>query len=276
MKPLLLRVFDAVCAVAVEPGPVRDHLAFVYEQTRIRENALPDISLGFSGQPDGSFKVEADGETLLEEARLLPALLCLDQEILRRPLVLRAGVAGFHAAWLAHRDAAFFLVGPGGCGKSTLAYELGRRGFAYGADEVAALATADGRVLPFPRKIMLKADNPLIPGLDLPQSPLNLLSALDGRYYVWPPGMAAAAPGHYRTYFFFLEYQPDCQLEAVPLDTLAALEKLFAACFRLHRVNQTLYQMLVQALGPQTAFALRYSSPGAAAAFIREIRDGHV
>ena len=52
------------------------------------------------------------------------------------------------------------LVGESGCGKSSLAWALTRRGLGYFSDELAPIEVEGVRVLPFPRALRLKAAPP--------------------------------------------------------------------------------------------------------------------
>jgi len=62
-----------------------------------------------------------------------------------------------HAAALANEGLGIILPGPSGAGKSLTAAALTASGFEYFSDEVAVV-TDDGRLLPFPKVISLKAD----------------------------------------------------------------------------------------------------------------------
>jgi hypothetical protein len=70
------------------------------------------------------------------------------------PLVMQAnGIEAIHASAVMSNRGAFGFCGPGGVGKSTIAYALSRRGYPQYADDVLVLEPARGRVdalsLPF-------------------------------------------------------------------------------------------------------------------------------
>lgn len=60
-----------------------------------------------------------------------------------------------HGAALSADGAGIILAGHAGCGKTTLALELVRRGFRFLSDDVAAIACADHRLYPFPKSLGL-------------------------------------------------------------------------------------------------------------------------
>ena len=274
LNPLFLKLYDRVCAVTASSAPVLEHLSWVYDGCRLQRPAPAAVRLGLFGDEHHGYTVTVDGIPAAQEPTLLAALLYLDLEILRRPLFLNSPLLGFHASWIARGSRAVLLVGEGGCGKSSLCHQMLSLGFEYGSEEVAAFS-ADGRLLPLPRRIMFKPDNPLIPQLGIRQDPRNLLAGFDGRFYVLPPGVSLASSGFYDCTFVFLHYQDDGpELEALPLKTLDALQRLCGAAFRLQAMSSSLFAALVGSLSPERAVAVNYSSPGAALAFLLKLADG--
>lgn len=276
MKSLRLRIFDSICLVSTNLTPVHDHLRFVYERCRVKKTNPPDLRFELVRNGEGNFKVGVEGAANDPRSSLLPALLALEWEMTRRALFRNSNLAAFHAAWVARDDTALVLVGEGGSGKSTLSFELAREGWAYGSDEAAAFSGGDGRLIPFPRRILLKEDNPLITRRHLPQSRRNLLALMDGRYYVWPPKVNAAPPGCYDCYYFFLHFQPQGRFKTTPLETLDALKQLLAARFFEGPMSPALFHHLVQTLGPNRAFEVCYSSPVEVKKFLHRVRDEQI
>lgn len=273
---MYFKLFDRVCEVRASSGPVLDHLAWVYEGCRLRPPGHAEVRLDLRGDELTGYTVSLDGTRVAAAATLPAALLLLDLELLRWPLFLNPSLLLFHAAWLAKDRRALLLVGEGGSGKSSLGYLLAARGLALGSEEVAAFA-GTGRLLPFPRRILLKADNPLVPRLALKQDPRNLLAAVDGRFYVLPPQVSWAPPGFYDCTFVFLNYQAGGPgLQVALLDTLEALQLLVGAAFGLKGLSPSLFAVLVESLEPARALALTYASLEEACAFLGELAHGKV
>jgi hypothetical protein len=274
LPPLFLEIFGRVCEVASSSAAALTHLGWVYAGCLLPFPAPAAVRLGLFGDELAGYTVTVDGAPGAQEAALTAALLHLDLELLRRPLFLQPRLLGLHAAWAARGGRAVLLVGEGGCGKSSLCYLLASRGLACGSEEVAAFS-GEGRLLPFKRRIMWKREHPLISRLGIEQDSRNLLAGLDGRFYVLPPGVSWASAGFYDCVFAFLRYQeggPD--LETIPLDTMAALERLGAASFDLRAMSRDLFAALVRSLGPERAVAVNYASLDAAMTFILELVNG--
>lgn len=60
-----------------------------------------------------------------------------------------------HGAALSVDGAGIIVAGHAGCGKTTLALELVRRGFRFLSDDIAAIGRADHRLYPFPKSLGL-------------------------------------------------------------------------------------------------------------------------
>jgi|GEM_PF-3450893 hypothetical protein len=269
-------MFGRVCEVAASSLPVLAHLSWVYEGCRLASPAPPVVRLQLKGEDKAGYTVTVNGSPVAGGSSLFSALLLLDLEILRLPLFFPPPLPGFHAAWVARGKEAFILAGEGGCGKSSLCYLLVLHGFAYGSDEATAFSP-DGGLLPLPRRIMLKGDNPLIPRLALKQDDRNLLAGFDGRFYVLPEDFCLAPPGFYDLSFVFLKYQGDlAMIKVTPVRTLDALRSLLGLAFRLKTVTPSLFALLVKSLGPGRALVLEYGSLDQALAFLLELADGKV
>lgn len=274
LPPLFLELYGRGCEVRSSSGTVLDHLAWVYEGCQVKRPLQPQVRLGLHGDGESGYTITVEGIPVAADPSLLTALLLLDLEILRWPLFLNLPLLLIHAAWIAQGKKALLLVGEGGCGKSSLGYLLVRAGLSYGSEEVAAFSP-EGKLLPFPRRILLKADNPLVTRLALKQDSRNLLARVDGRFYVLPPEMSWASPGFYDCTFVFLQFRPDGPgLQVTPLKTLEALRRLLAAAFSLKGLGSPLFSILVQALGPDQALALKYASLEEACSFLVGLVNG--
>ncbi len=78
-----------------------------------------------------------------------------------------------HGAALSADGAGIILAGHSGCGKTTLALELVRRGFRFLSDDIAAIACADHRLYPFPKSLGIwPGTRQLIPSINLRGEPV--------------------------------------------------------------------------------------------------------
>ncbi|MCX6348947.1 MAG: hypothetical protein NTV79_05535, partial [Candidatus Aureabacteria bacterium] len=117
----------------------------------------------------------------------------------------RRSILFFHAAAFLRGGQAFVFCGGSRSGKSTLAMKLRRAGFRLLSDEFAPLDLRTGRILPFPRSLLLREDRFFSPArarrgetvfLDY-QEPGRDGRPSRRRLVAWPapPPVRSAAPG---------------------------------------------------------------------------------
>ncbi len=166
----------------------------------------------------------------------------------------------FHAAWLSKGEQSLLLLGQGGCGKSSLAFELLKNGWAFGSDEWTCLHEG-GSFIPFPRKILLKKGNPLITRYSLESWDKNLLHKLDGRIYAnIAEGGKIAKQGCYEPVFIFLKKKLVGPLVTTPLATLDTLGKMVALCPERKKINEKHFKVLAGFPKSGSTFFLEYAS----------------
>ena len=168
-----------------------------------------------------------------------------------------------HAAALANEGLGIILPGPSGAGKSLTAAALTASGFEYFSDEVAVV-TDDGRLLPFPKVISLKADGwrklteafPLVaPGC----GPGSSESAL---YHVNPsnqPGRGGRGGGP-PVRFIILPSHGAAVSALEPLPKAAALTRLVEQSMNLRQMGTKAMGLLVRMVKEAECYALTAGS----------------
>ncbi|MCK5718073.1 MAG: hypothetical protein KAH77_11335, partial [Thiomargarita sp.] len=92
---------------------------------------------------------------IVDNTSLLPALA--HGIILRHFLAHIRSHLLFHAAALSHGKKGVIIAADSGCGKTTLALALVRKGFKLLSDETAALNLSTGTLTPYPRCLWIRA-----------------------------------------------------------------------------------------------------------------------
>jgi len=217
------------------------------------------------------YVVRCDGEEYARYQDLLQAVLELEFMAFQVPMKRMAGIALFHAAWLLKGHRAMILFGRGESGKSSLAYELSARGYAFGSDEWTGVDET-GAFVPFPRKILLKSGNPLIKQYSLKSSCRNILRKLDGRIYADIPGSGkVAVKGVYDPVLFFLKKKPEKPTALKEVSELKAIGEMVAACPNRKKMSERLFQTLVAFPKNGKAFCLESKSVDDARKIIFEV-----
>ncbi|NJO53820.1 MAG: hypothetical protein HC829_02370 [Bacteroidales bacterium] len=177
--------------------------------------------------------VRADGAEFAR-APLREAMHLVDWELARRAVKQDSPCAAFHAAWVAREDHAILFAGDGGSGKSGLCLKAMARGFRCGAEDVTFLA--GDRLVPFPRAIQLRRDDPLLDAID----PARRFEGCDGRVCV-EVRPDEAAPEMASEQMTVVVLDPAASGPPRVLSPLEGLQRLFGLCHRLDRATQPLF-----------------------------------
>lgn len=155
--------------------------------------------------PDGRFQLSVNGDPLAFSSHaidLVPDIIrALDDAVIDRLTSLRA----LHAGVVLWKERAVLLPGASHAGKSSLVFELLRRGATYFSDEYA-LIDAEGCVHAYPRPLLVRNGRP-------EQHPV-LASECNA-----PIGNAPARVG----WIFALQYDPECRWSVAALTQGEAL-----------------------------------------------------
>ncbi|NJL07324.1 MAG: hypothetical protein HC900_02975 [Methylacidiphilales bacterium] len=135
---------------------------------------------------------------------------------------------------MAREDHAILFAGDGGSGKSGLCLKAMARGFRCGAEDVTFLA--DNRLVPFPRAIQLRRDDPLLDAID----PARRFEGCDGRMCVEVRPEEAAIEMSAATSTVVL-LDPAADGPPRVLSPLEGLQRLLGLCHRLDRATQPLF-----------------------------------
>ena len=137
--PLATSAFDVALALLRHPAAAPEHV----EGTPQADGWRPIVHAA-TGR---AVAIARTREVLVDVAQCGPRLL---GKLLVEPvLAMQRGLLFAHAASVGMHGAGVMLVGPSGSGKTTTALTLASRGHRYFGDDVAALRTESGALLPF-------------------------------------------------------------------------------------------------------------------------------
>jgi hypothetical protein len=137
--PLATSAFDVALALLKHPAAAPEHV----EAAPRADGWRPIVHLA-----TGRTVVMARAQmVLVDVAHCGPRLL--GQLLVEPVLAMQRGFLFAHAASVGIHGAGVVLVGPSGSGKTTTALTLASRGHRYFGDDVAALRTESGELLPF-------------------------------------------------------------------------------------------------------------------------------
>lgn len=206
---------------------------------------------------DDGWLVRIDGAELVR-APLIEAMHRLDWEMVRRAVKQDSRCAAFHAGWVARDGRALLFAGEGASGKSGLCLRAMMRGFRCGAEDVTFFS--GDRLVPFPRAIQLRRDDPLLDGIE----PARRFEGCDGRVCVEVRlDEAAAETTAERLTVVVLD--PTADGPAQPLSPLEGVQRLLGLCHRLDRTSQALFDTITTLAA---AGRVLVASPAAALALL--------
>ncbi len=137
--PLATSAFDVALALLKHPAAAPEHV----EGRPQADGWRPIVHVA-----TGRAVVLARAREALVDVARCPARL-LGKLLVEPVLAMQRGLLFAHAASVGMRGAGLMLVGPSGSGKTTTALTLASRGHRYFGDDVAALRTERGELLPF-------------------------------------------------------------------------------------------------------------------------------
>jgi hypothetical protein len=170
------RFFDADVVIRSDRNEILARFDEIYGRFRVKcPVPLTPICYVLAGdRPFGGAAVILDGQThLIKDCDTL--FDYAHTSILNTALAqVRSHLLIHGAALSADGGAGIILAGHAGCGKTTLALELVRRGFRFLSDDIAAIGRADHRLCPFPKSLGLwPGTRQLIPSINLRGEPVE-------------------------------------------------------------------------------------------------------
>lgn len=150
------RFFDTEVVFRSDSSEILAHFDQIYGRFHVRfpVPSAPQCYVLTGDRPFGGPALVLDGKThLINDPDTL--FDYAHTSILNAALAQTRTHFLIHAAALSVNGAGIILAGHAGCGKTTLALELIRRGFRFLSDDIAAIACADHRLYPFPKSLGL-------------------------------------------------------------------------------------------------------------------------
>ena len=226
---------------------------------------------------DYPYRLIRDGDQLVGKARSFARVVaglfwCVDQDVAATP---PGGHLLLHAAAVANGRGAGLLPGPSGSGKSTLAARLTADGMGYLTDEVAAVSTATGDVVPYPKPISLKPgawalfpelEPPAVPGEEDTESPWHVAATRLGRGGIAAPTPLAAV--------IFTEYRPGADGRCEQLRPVDGLVALAQCSFTAGRPTGRDLAALADVARRVPCYRLRFSRLDDGADRVRDVLNG--
>lgn len=173
MTAFALRALEATFLVSGPDADLERRLSQAFRGLAWNGSTGHALTVGDPGDPGGQIGLALDGRPV-GSASTFEDLVDGVLGVLNRAAIEESGrYLLLHASSVELDRQAVVLPAPSGSGKSTLAAELVAGGFGYVADEIVAIDTATGRVVPYPKPLVLQgpAGGPEVRVLDPAEDP---------------------------------------------------------------------------------------------------------